>query len=62
MGAKYTGTEHGRVRIDDKAVAPGDVIESPPDVVAALLERGDFIATGMVAELEANEPSTGKED
>ena len=53
MGAKYIGTEVGLVRIDDKPVKPGDVIDGPPDVVSKLLARADFIATDMIAELEA---------
>lgn len=54
--AKYTGTDVGAVRIGDKPVKPGDVLESPPhplSVIDELLKRGDFIATGMVDELEA---------
>lgn len=50
MGAKYIGTEAGRIRIEDVPVKPGDVITGPPDVVAALLERGDFEDDGRPAE------------
>lgn len=55
MGAKYIGTEPGVVRIGDRPIMPGEVvsaIDHPPEVVDSLLQRGDFIATDMIDELE----------
>lgn len=52
MAAKYIGVTPGVVRIEDRPVLPNDTIAGPPDVVAELLKRGDFVATAAAADLE----------
>lgn len=46
------------VRIDDTMLEPGDVISYPPDLVACLLERSDFIAQAE-PEAEADDGEEG---
>lgn len=66
-GAKYSGPSLtianasglviSPVRIGDHAIAMGDIIVSPPDVVADLLTRADFEAVD-VDDADAEELST----
>ncbi len=55
MGAKYIGTEVGLVRIDDRPLKPGDVVDGPPDLVAELLQRSDFQESGASKQSSAAE-------
>jgi hypothetical protein len=42
QGAKFIGAEP-LVRIGDRPVMPGEVVSHPPDVVADLIQRSDFV-------------------
>jgi hypothetical protein len=58
--ARYIGDECGRVTIGAHAIDVGEVVTGPESVVLDLLLRGDFIAVGMVGDLEAEIKSTKK--
>lgn len=66
-GAKYLGDEHGRIRIDGKPLARGEIVWGSEAVVEALLERSDCTETDeetearLAAERAAAEAEEPKE-
>lgn len=59
IGARYIGEGPCPVRLGDRAIAPGEAVTGPEDVIAALLARDDFEA--MTDETPTHgEPQSGE--